>query len=132
MPLSPSDADLRQLALFELTPRLFEFDSLSATEASTETRADAEDDAPLLVPVLSLRKELTLRLLVLLTVAAMAWFWMWWIGEGHGTWTAPSVIVTTLFAWASVLSMYFLFFITRMTKPNPALPVPRACASPWS
>ncbi|MDP1858607.1 MAG: glycosyltransferase [Gemmatimonadaceae bacterium] len=85
---------------------------------------DGDDNTSFLVPVLPFRKELTLRALVFASVAAMAWFWMWWIGEGHGAWSPAAIIVTSLFAWASLLSVYFLFFVSRMTKPNPDLPPP--------
>jgi cellulose synthase/poly-beta-1,6-N-acetylglucosamine synthase-like glycosyltransferase len=90
--------------------------------------------------VLNFRKELTLRALVLFGCAATFWFWMWWLGQGHGTWTALSVVVTGLFAWVTLLSLYFFFFVTRMTKPNPALSVPelrvamvvtKAPSEPW-
>jgi cellulose synthase/poly-beta-1,6-N-acetylglucosamine synthase-like glycosyltransferase len=96
---------------------------------------------PLLVPVLGFRQELILRALVLLGVTAIFWFWTWWLGEGHGVWTAPSVMVTVLFAWVSIMSAYFFFFVARMTRPNPALPIPRmrvamivtkAPSEPWS
>ena len=109
--------------LFDPAPTLFDADVVVARRENEV--ADTDSNAPLLVPVLPLRKELTLRALVLATVAAMAWFWMWWIGEGHGRWSMPTVIVTTLFAWASLLSVYFLFFVARMTKPNPELAPPR-------
>jgi cellulose synthase/poly-beta-1,6-N-acetylglucosamine synthase-like glycosyltransferase len=107
-------------------PTLFEQHQLFSPDdaAAPSHTNEPVGDQPLLVPVLGIRKELTLRALVFASVAAMAWFWMWWIGEGHGSWTPPAVIVTALFAWTSVLAVYFLFFINRMTKPNPAIPPP--------
>ncbi|MBV8960500.1 MAG: glycosyltransferase, partial [Actinobacteria bacterium] len=57
-------------------------------------------------------------------VLAAAWFWLWWLTVGHGEWTAPAVIVTALLAWVFALPFYFFFFASRMTRPNPALPVP--------
>ncbi|HVE95184.1 MAG TPA: hypothetical protein VNB24_09700, partial [Acidimicrobiales bacterium] len=100
-----------------------------------------DPNAPLMVPVLGFRQELALRGLVLFGLATMAWFWMWWLGEGRGAWSAPSVLVTLLFGWVSLLTLYFFFFAARMTRPNPALPVPRmrvaivvtkAPSEPWS
>lgn len=96
------------------------------TEGEAQT-ADVvlEDNEPLMVPVLGFRQELVLRCIVLACAATTAWFWLWWIADGHGQWTIPTVIVTVLFAWATLLSAYYLFFISRMTRPNPALAPPR-------
>ncbi|MEY2470227.1 MAG: hypothetical protein QOF21_2925, partial [Actinomycetota bacterium] len=97
---------------------------LTLDDVLAPTRPPGEEER-LLVPVLGYRQELVLRAMLLFGVAAACWFWMWWLGEGHGTWTAPSVMVSVLFGWVTVLSLYFFFFVARMTRPNPALPVPQ-------
>ena len=79
---------------------------------------------PLLVPVLTFRQELLLRLLVLAGLATAAWFWLWWLATGHGEWTFGSVMATALLAWVFGLSGYFFFFICRMSRPNRALAAP--------
>ena len=93
-----------------------------------------------LVPALSIGKELVLRLLVLAGVITTAWFWLWWLGAGHGTWTTGSIVVTTLLVWVFALPVYFSFFVCRMARPNPAIPVPdcrvaivvtKAPSEPW-
>ena len=95
---------------------------------------------PLLVPVLSLGRELVLRLLVWGGLLAGAFFWVWWLGTGHGSWGPASVLVTVLLAWVSALPIYFLFFACRMTRPNPMVPLPdlrvamvvtKAPSEPW-
>ena len=93
-------------------------------------------------PAVSLRQELTLRVLVLATVAAGAWFWLWWLASGHGSWTSPmSVISTVLLAWVFLMPTYFLFFACRMTRPDPRIPLPalrvamivtKAPSEPWA
>lgn len=114
---------------------------LAALDPPDETEPAAFSAAPLLVPLLGFREELALRAMVLVGVASAAWFWTWWLGEGHGSWSPTTTIVTFLFAWLSVLTLYFLFFVTRMTRPNPALPPPRlrtamvvtkAPSEPWA
>jgi len=114
---------------------------VTETRPLPEVVAEPEFDAPLLVPVLGFRQELTLRALLLFGVAATFWFWTWWLGEGLGTLSVPGAMVTVLFAWVTSLSLYFFFFAARMTKPNPALPPPKmrvamvvtkAPSEPWS
>ncbi len=92
------------------------------------------------MPVLGLREELLLRSLALGSVVAGCWFWTWWLVSGHGEWTTPAIGVTVLLAWAFALPAYFFFFICRMTRPNPARPVPalraamvvtKVPAEPW-
>jgi cellulose synthase (UDP-forming) len=95
----------------------------------------------ILVPAVSFRQELVLRVLVLVTVAAGAWFWLWWLASGHGTWANPlSVISTLLLAWVFLTPTYFLFFACRMTRPDLRVPVPdlrtamvvtKAPSEPW-
>lgn len=111
-----------------------------------EPAVDAPAEAPvdstgsLLVPVLSFGRELVLRLLVLAGAATAAWFWLWWLAIGHGDWTPGSVTATALLGWVFGLSAYFFFFVCRMSRPNPALPVPelrvamvvtKAPSEPW-
>jgi cellulose synthase (UDP-forming) len=80
--------------------------------------------APPLVPVLSFGRELVLRLLVLGGVGTTLWFWLWWLATGHGNWTFGSEAATALLAWVFGLSAYFFFFVCRMSRPNPRLPLP--------
>jgi cellulose synthase/poly-beta-1,6-N-acetylglucosamine synthase-like glycosyltransferase len=142
------DAELDALR-DELVGALARIDQLRRTIATQSANARAERPTeerliasePTLVPVLNFRDDLKLRGLVFAGAAATCWFWMWWLGQGHGAWTVPSLVVTGLFAWLTLLSAYFFFFVTRMTKPNPALPVPdlrvamvvtKAPTEPWS
>ncbi|MEO7837019.1 MAG: glycosyltransferase family 2 protein [Acidimicrobiales bacterium] len=83
----------------------------------------AAPSSPTLVPVLSYGRELVLRLLVLSGVVTSAWFWLWWLGNGHGRWGVGSVAATGLLGWLFLLSAYFWFFISRMTRPDPSVPL---------
>lgn len=94
-----------------------------------------------LVPVLRLRQELVLRLLALAWMITTAWFWLWWTAPVRGDWNLGRSVATISLAWLSLMAMYFLFFVCRMTKPNPAVPVPvlrvamvvtKAPSEPWA
>lgn len=94
-----------------------------------------------LVPVLSVRQEAVLRLLVLAWVCTGAIFWLWWLAPARGTWTPGRVVATMAIAWLFALGGYFLFFACRIKRPNPALPLPelrvaivvtKAPSEPWA
>ncbi|MEO7555497.1 MAG: glycosyltransferase family 2 protein [Acidimicrobiales bacterium] len=97
-----------------------------APPVEPEAEPESPDSAgmPLLVPILPMGRELVLRLMVLAGGATTAWFWLWWLNTGHGAWTAGSATATALLSWVFCLTGYYFFFICRMTRPNPDLPVP--------
>jgi cellulose synthase (UDP-forming) len=107
----------------------------------TSVPAPATSARSILVPVASLRQEAILRILVLATVAAGGWFWLWWLASGHGSWSsALTLLSTVLLAWVFLTPLYFLFFTSRMTRPDPRVPVPnlrtaiivtKAPSEPW-
>lgn len=93
-----------------------------------------------LVPVLSRRQELVLRLLVMAWVCSGALFWLWWLAPARGHWTPGRGVATVVLAWLFLLGGYFLFFACRISRPNPALPLPalrvaivvtKAPSEPW-
>lgn len=108
--------------------------------------AVADSPAPvttrsILVPAVSLRQELTLRILVLASLAAGAWFWLWWLASGKGSWSPLSGLSTFLLAWVFLVPTYFFFFACRMTRPDPRVPMPdlrvamivtKAPSEPWA
>jgi cellulose synthase (UDP-forming) len=93
-----------------------------------------------LVPVLSFGQEAVLRLLTLGWVATSALFWLFWLSPARGGWTLGRGIATAGLAWIFLLGAYFLCFACRMTKANPAVPLPelrvamvvtKAPSEPW-
>ncbi len=93
-----------------------------------------------LVPVLGLWSELALRASTLAAAAAAAWFWLWWVSAGAGAWSALTITGTVILGWIFAMPFYFLFFACRMTRTDPATPVPdlrvamvvtKAPAEPW-
>lgn len=110
--------------------------------------ASGEPEAPgptreqrYLVPVLTLKQEAVLRLLVMTWVCATALFWLWWLAPARGEWTVGRGVATAGLAWLYLLGGYFLFFACRMTRSNPELPLPelsvalvvtKAPSEPWA
>lgn len=97
-------------------------------------------EEPHLVPVLDVRQELVLRLIALGWVVSAAWFWLWWTAPARGDWNAGRTLSTAGLAWLFALASYFLFFVCRMTRPNPRRPLPelrvamivtKAPSEPW-
>ncbi|MEJ7582727.1 MAG: glycosyltransferase [Acidimicrobiales bacterium] len=100
----------------------------------------ASDSVPWLVPILGFGQELTVRLLVLLWALTAAWFWLWWSSPARGAVNAGRIAATGILVWLFMNAAYGLFFICRMTRPNPALAVPdvrvamvvtKVPAEPW-
>lgn len=110
-------------------------------EAEDRLSPEAECSQPYLIPALSRRQDLVLRLLTVGWVAASAWFWLWWTAPARGEWNVGRSLATIGLAWLSLMAVYFLFFACRMTRPNPRCAVPRlrvaivvtkAPAEPWA
>lgn len=108
--------------------------------ASPSRHGASAPTLPYLVPVLTLRQELVLRLLALAWAVSSVWFWLWWTAPGRGDWNIGRSLSTVGLLWLFALAAYFLFFVCRMTRPNPALPVPelrvaivvtKAPSEPW-
>ena len=94
-----------------------------------------------LVPLLTVRQESVLRVIVLGWFTATVYFWIWWLSPGRGSWSAERGIATACLGWLFLLAAYFLYFACRMTRPNPRLPVPsvrvamvvtKAPSEPWA
>lgn len=107
------------------------------TEAPVEGH---ERTPPALVPVLTFGQEAVVRLLALGWVVTAIWFWLWWLSPERGSLATWRLIATGLMVWLFANAGYGLFFMCRMTRPNPALPVPelrtamvvtKAPSEPW-
>jgi cellulose synthase (UDP-forming) len=96
---------------------------------------------PYLTPVLSWTQDAVLRLLALAWLLTSLLFWLWWLAPARGDWTPARAIATAGLGWLFLLGGYFLCFSCRMTKANPAIPLPvlrvamvvtKAPAEPWA
>ena len=109
--------------------------------AAPRHESPAADGPPsFLVPLLRPGQELLLRFLTLAWLGAAGWFWMWWLLEPRGPWSVGRAAATLVLAWLFGLGGYFLFFACRMSRANPALPLPelrvamvvtKAPSEPW-
>ena len=108
--------------------------------APAEPRQQGARRARFLVPVLGIRQEAVLRVLVLAWVASSAFFWLWWLAPPRGSWTIGRGVATAGLAWLFLLGAYFLFFACRMTRSNPKVALPqlsvaivvtKAPSEPW-
>lgn len=111
-----------------------------APAPATPSLPSAKRPPRYLVPVLSLRDEAVLRLLVVGWVVTAALFWLYWLAPARGEWTLGRGIATAGLVWLYLLGCYFLFFACRMTRTNPKLPLPelrvamvvtKAPSEPW-
>ncbi len=76
------------------------------------------------VPVMTRGERRTYRLLAALWVVANLAFWAWWLRPAHVV-TIPRFALTTLvIGYTLAMPAYFIFFLGRMRKPNPALALP--------
>ncbi|MBO0728212.1 MAG: glycosyltransferase [Acidimicrobiaceae bacterium] len=64
------------------------------------------------------------RGLTLLWLIAALVFWGWWLRPSHVTWVPTFVVTTLVVGYTLGLPGYFLFFVGRMRRPNPALVPP--------
>jgi cellulose synthase/poly-beta-1,6-N-acetylglucosamine synthase-like glycosyltransferase len=95
---------------------------------------------PFLTPVLSFGQDAVLRVLGLAWLLTSLLFWLWWLAPARGDWTLARAIATAGLGWVFLLGGYFVAFSSRMTRPNPGLPLPslrvamivtKAPAEPW-
>ncbi|MBV9328018.1 MAG: glycosyltransferase [Chloroflexi bacterium] len=80
------------------------------------------------------------RALVVGWVIAQASFWSWWLHEDHVVTLVGMLINSLLLLWTTFLPAWYLFFLGRARRPNPAVPVPdgrvamvvtKAPSEPW-
>jgi len=67
---------------------------------------------------------LELTFLIGCWVAAEVFFWRYWLQSSHVVTVPGFLFNTTLILWFTALPTYFLFFLTRMKRTVPGLPLP--------
>lgn len=65
-------------------------------------------NGPYLVPVLSPRQQLILRVGLAFWFVTLAFFWSWWLRPEHIEFIGPYAFATLVLAWLTLMPMYFL------------------------
>jgi len=79
---------------------------------------------PLLVDVLSRRDQRILNLLIGAWLLTVACFTAWWFRPGHVENPWLFAFNSFVLGWGIIMPAYYFYFLRRMKKPNPALPIP--------
>ena len=82
-------------------------------------------DEQLLIDVMSGRQRVLFRFLVTAWSVGLIVFYLWWFRGDHFAGWFKFVVNTLLLTWTLALPGYFLFFVSRIKRPNPRFPVPR-------
>lgn len=120
-----------------------QLETLAPRARRARARSAARPASPrYLVPVMPLTQRLPLLLFTAAWFAAALFFARWWLAPGHTTTTAGLLVNSAVLGVELLLlPSWFLFFLLRMKKPNPALPMPivrvamvvtKAPSEPWS
>lgn len=92
------------------------------------------------IDVLSGGQKLVYYLLVLVWLATLTWFWLWWLQPIHIANLVRFLITCFILFTITVPPLWYFYFVGRMKKPNPKLPLPpgrvamvvtKAPAEPW-
>jgi cellulose synthase (UDP-forming) len=83
---------------------------------------------PYRVDMLCPRQQLEYRILVSLWVLCVVFFWSWWLDGHHVVGWLTFWINSLLLVWTTALPGYYFFFLSRMQRANPALPIPQDLA----
>ncbi len=95
-----------------------------------------------LIDVMSQRDKWTFRVLVTIWLIALFFLWKWWLQPNHILSWLDMAITSLVLAWQTVLPGYYFYFVARMKRPNPEIPIPtdwrvamvvtKAPSEPWS
>jgi cellulose synthase (UDP-forming) len=95
-----------------------------------------------LIDVMSKRQKRIYLFLVTIWLYSLSYFWWWWLHSHHLVTVMGMAINTILIAWNTILPGYYFYFVSKMKRPNPEIPIPdywrvamvvtKAPSEPWS
>ena len=103
--------------------------------------AFSESVQPYTVALAGPRQRWEYRALVVGWLIAQASFWSWWLHADHVVTLGGMVVNSFLLLWTTLLPAWYLFFLGRARRPNPAVDVPdgavamvvtKAPSEPWA
>jgi cellulose synthase (UDP-forming) len=94
-----------------------------------------------LIDVMSKRQKRIYLFLVAIWLCSLCYFWWWWLQSHHVVTIMGMAINTLLIAWNTILPGYYFYFVSKMKRPNPNIPIPdywrvaivvtKAPSEPW-
>ncbi|MET3590989.1 cellulose synthase/poly-beta-1,6-N-acetylglucosamine synthase-like glycosyltransferase [Mesorhizobium shonense] len=88
-------------------------------------RVGSGPKGPYLVPVLSPRQQLILRLGLAFWFVTLIFFWSWWLRPEHVEHIGPYAFATIVLAWLTLMPMYFLLNVHASRKSSKLHAVPK-------
>lgn len=97
---------------------------------------------PFLIDVMSKRDKLIFAGLVTLWLISLVFLWEWFLQPIHRVSWSGTIITSLLLGWQTILPGYYFWFVARMKRSNPDIPIPsywrvamivtKAPSEPWS
>lgn len=93
------------------------------------------------IEVMSKRDKCIFYLLITIWLVSLIYFWIWWLQSHHIVTFMGMVLNSLLLAWNTLLPGYYFYFVSRMRRSNPTIPIPsnwkvamvvtKAPSEPW-
>jgi hypothetical protein len=77
-----------------------------------------------LVDILNRKQKAQLQALTCLWTGAVAIFFLWWFQPSHVADPWCFAFNSFVLGWAIMMPAYYFYFLRRIKKPNPELPIP--------
>ena len=93
------------------------------SQSATRTGAMAPKH-PYLVDVLNRKQKRQVDILIVLWAVSVGIFTAWWFQPKHIVHPGLFAFNSFVLGWGTVMPAYYFYFLRRMKKPNPELPIP--------
>jgi cellulose synthase (UDP-forming) len=80
---------------------------------------------PYLIPVLTRKQNIILQILIGFWLINLCIFWVWWLQPDHITTIWGTVLNSLLLGYTTLMPAYFFYFVLRMKRQNPQVPIPK-------
>jgi len=97
---------------------------METQNATNHRTGAAAPKYPYLVDVLNRKQQTQVHILIGLWSASVAIFALWWFQPSHIANPWLFAFNSFVLGWAILMPAYYFYFLCRMKKPNPELPIP--------